>query len=226
MTTLTLDPLASLLARLFDEADASSPATVSGLRQPVARRASAADAQQDRLHRLVCAPEGLSARGVARDRHAAVHARAQRRRAVGRRIRHVVRHFDAAPRGRAARQRRRPAGHERVRAVEGRAPGRTWRQPGWPISSRFARAMRCVRWPPICRIRSTCCCSTVRRRCIRRCLHSSSNGCGPARSSLPTMPISAPTISLTCARRRTAICRCRSATMSSCRCGSAELCGI
>ena len=27
MTTLTLDPLASLLARLFDEADASSPAT-------------------------------------------------------------------------------------------------------------------------------------------------------------------------------------------------------
>ena len=224
MTTLTLDPLASLLARLFDEADASSPAT-AGLRQPVARRASAADAQQDRLHRLVCAPEGLSARGVARDRHAAVHARAQRR------ARSVVEfgtsfgistlHLAAA-----ARQRRRPAGHERVRAVEGRAPGRTWRQPGWPISSRFARAMRCVRWPPICRIRSTCCCSTVRRRCIRRCLHSSSNGCGPARSSLPTMPISAPTISLTCARRRTAICRCRSATMSSCRCGSAELCGI
>ena len=27
MTTLMLDPLASLLARLFDEADASSPAT-------------------------------------------------------------------------------------------------------------------------------------------------------------------------------------------------------
>ena len=71
-------------------------------------------------YRLVCAPEGLSARGVARDRHAAVHARAQQR------ARSVVEfgtsfgistlHLAAA-----LRQRRRPAGHERVRAVEGRA---------------------------------------------------------------------------------------------------------
>ena len=225
MTTLTLDPLASLLARLFDEADASSPATAPDFaslsRDEQAQLMRSKTDYTDLYARLKDYPLAVSretgtllymlARSGARGRSSNSARRSAFRRCTSRR---------------AARQRRRPAGHERVRAVEGRAPGRTWRQPGWPISSRFARAMRCVRWPPICRIRSTCCCSTVRRRCIRRCLHSSSNGCGPARSSLPTMPISAPTISLTCARRRTAICRCRSATMSSCRCGSAELCGI
>ena len=122
MTTLTLDPLASLLARLFDEADASSPATPDF--------ASLSRDEQAQLMRSKTDYTDLYARlkdyplAVSRETGTLLYMLAQRRRAVGRRIRHVVRHFDAAPRGRAARQRRRPAGHERVRAVEGRA-GRT-----------------------------------------------------------------------------------------------------
>ena len=221
MTTLTLDPLASLLARLFDEADASSPAT-AGLRQPVARRASAADAQQDRLHRLVCAPEGLSARGVARDRHAAVHARAQRRRAVGRRIRHVVRHFDAAPRA--------------LRNGGGRL-----------VTSEFEPS-KVVRWANLAaagladlvEIREGDALRTLAADLpdsVDLLLLDGAKALYPEVLALVEQRLRpgafvvadnadfSPDYRLR-ARRRTAICRCRSATMSSCRCGSAELCGI
>ncbi|MBW8779180.1 MAG: class I SAM-dependent methyltransferase, partial [Burkholderiales bacterium] len=85
-------------------------------RRTAARRARAPHAQQDRVPRLLHAPEGPAAARLARHRRAAVHARAQHRRARDRRVRHVVRPVDAAPGRGAARQRRgRPPGHLRVR---------------------------------------------------------------------------------------------------------------
>ena len=78
MTTLTTAPLAPLLDRLFEEADAASPATSSGSGRSLRRRAGAPDAKQDRVPRLLRAPEGSPAPRLARDRRAALHAGAQR----------------------------------------------------------------------------------------------------------------------------------------------------
>ncbi len=94
------------------------------IRRSLRRRAGAHVAEQDRLSRALRTDEESSARRVARDRRAALHAGAKLGRADDRRVRDLVRHLDPAPRRGLAGQWRRPPDHQRVRAIQGGAGAR------------------------------------------------------------------------------------------------------
>jgi len=96
--TLTSYPFALLMERLFDEAEASSPAT---------NPAFAGVSSEERARLMRSKTDYRAFYGhlkdfplarLPRDRHAALHAGAQHRRADDRRVRDLVRHLDPAPR--------------------------------------------------------------------------------------------------------------------------------
>jgi hypothetical protein len=124
-TTLNTAPVAPLLERLFDEAAAASPAASAALAAMSApERARLMHSKTEYLDfyaRLKDVPLPVSRETGTLLYMLARSSGAQQRREKHRRVRHLVRHFNAVPGRGAARQRRRPCRHHRVRALQGGA---------------------------------------------------------------------------------------------------------
>ena len=130
MNTLTIPPVSNLLARLFRRGRRHRrrrPARAPAARPPDERAAIMRRAQTD-YRAFYGDARAMSLPGPARDWQDALPARPGDEGAIHRRVRDVVRPLDTPPRGRRARQRRRPDHRQRLRAVEGRAGARAPRR--------------------------------------------------------------------------------------------------
>ncbi len=222
MTTLIHDPLASLLARLFDEAEAAAPATSPAF-------ADLSRDEQARLMRSKTDYTDLYARlkdyplPVSRETGTLLYmlARSGGARAIvefGTSFGISTLHLAAALRdnggGRLITSEFEPSKVARARAnltTAGLAD---------LVEIREGDALRTLAadLPDSVDLLLL----DGAKGCIRRSWRWSNLASGRGLSSWPTTRNTAPTTSRTCARRKTAICRCRSAAMSSCRCGYAE----
>ena len=201
--TLNDPTVASLLARLFAEAEASDAKMreLFGALSPEERARRMSDPNADYRQFYGRAKELYLAVSPETARLLYMLVRATRARAVvefGTSFGISTIHLAAAP----SRQRRRAAHRDRARAEQGRpGAGEPGRGGPRPTSSRCGRATPWRRSPAICRRPSISCFSTGTSRSIRACSISSRLASARAPASSPTTPTRARTTSRVSARR-------------------------